>query len=286
MVVWVKVMNGQPGVDKPAGDQGGGKDVVPKLVFEPDSARQARIRKAWALAAWLILGCLAIVLVWLATYRPRLSGQDRDSELPVGVTAVPSVRSSSLYEQEVYAETGQSAETSSLSVSPAQQASPSPAEVADDIGRLARSALSRWSLVLDMTLAEELRPTRARDMLSGLATLRTQLDSADAETAVARDRSTEVGRATRTSTDNTYKLSVLYVASDRVAGELGRQAQEVRDYLQSVQAALRAAAAGDDDEFEVKANVANGHLRRAEKRRRLIDSRLQSLAQIAGEIGG
>lgn len=286
MVVWVKVMNGQPGVDKPASDQGGGKDVVPKLVFEPDSARQARIRKARALATWLILGSLAIVLVWLATYRPRLSGQDRDSELPAGVTAVPSVRSSSLYEREVYAETGQSDETSSLPASPAQQASPSPAEVADDIGRLARSALSRWSLVLDMTLAEELRPTRARDMLSGLTTLRTQLDSADAETAVARDRSTEVGRATRTSADNTYKLSVLYVASDRVAGELGRQAQEVRDYLQSVQAALRAAAAGDDDEFEVKANVANGHLRRAEKRRRLIDSRLQSLAQIAGEIGG
>ncbi len=286
MVVWAKVMNGQPGVDKPAGDQGGGKGVVPRLVFKPDSARQARIRKARVLATWLILCGLAIVLVWLATYRPRLSRQDRDSEFPAGVTAAPSVRPGSLYEREVQAQTRQSEGTSSLSVSSAQQASPSPAEVAGDIGRLARSALSRWSLVLDITLAEEVRPTLARDMLGGLAALRTQLDSADAEAAAAGSRSAEVGRATRTSTDNTYKLSVLYVASERVAEELGRQAQEVRDYLESVQAALRAAAAGDGDEFEVKANVANGHLRRAEKRRRLIDSRLQSLAQIAVEIGG
>ncbi|UCG42272.1 MAG: hypothetical protein JSU73_10385 [candidate division WOR-3 bacterium] len=280
-------MDEQPDAGKPVDDQGSGTDAVPKLVFQPDKARQARIRKTRALAAWLTLGGLAVALVWLATYRPRLLRKSDESELPAEASAVPAAGPGSSANRETSGDSGLSKAVSSLpEPAAAEQASFSPTETADDIGRLARSALSRWSLVLDVTLAEELSPDRAQDMLDLLAPLRTQLDSADADVAGTQNRVADVGRATRTVTGNAYKLSVLYVASEKVAEELGKQAGEIRDYFESIQAALRAAAAGEDGEFEVKVNVANGHLKRVEMRDRLIGRRLRSLKQVAGEVEG
>jgi hypothetical protein len=266
--------------------QDSGNDTAPRLVYVPDTAKQARIRRIRSVATWLILGGLAAVLVWLATYRPRLLRQSPDTEFPTETSTVARTRTDSPTGRDVQAETLQSEKAPSLSTPSMGQASLSPTEAAEEIGHLARSALGRWNLVFGVTLMEEVKPANARDMLEALAALGTQLDSADDEVAEARDRTTDVGRASRTDTGSAYKLSVLYVASEKATEELGRQAEEVRDYLESVQAALRAAAAGEEDEFEVKSNVANGHLRRAEKRRRVIDRRLQSLVQVAREIGG
>jgi hypothetical protein len=279
-------MDEPPSSGKLEGSQGVGNDTSPRLVYVPDTAKQARIRRIRSVATWLILGGLAAVLIWLATYRPRFLRQSPDAEFPTETGAVARTRPGYPTGRDDPAEIRQPEKAPSLPTPLVGQASLSPAEAAEEIGHLARSALGRWNLVFGVTLTEEVKPANARDMLGALAALGTQLDSADDEVAEARARTTDVRKASRTAAGIAYKLSVLYVASEKATEELGRQAEEVRDYLESVQAALRAAAAGEEDEFEVKLNVANGHLRRAAKRRQLIDRRLQSLAQMAREIGG
>jgi hypothetical protein len=279
-------MDEPPSSGKLEGSQGVGNDTSPRLVYVPDTAKQARIRRIRSVATWLILGGLAAVLIWLATYRPRFLRQSPDAEFPTETGAVARTRPGYPTGRDDPAEIRQPEKAPSLPTPLVGQASLSPAEAAEEIGHLARSALGRWNLVFGVTLTEEVKPADARDMLGALAALGTQLDSADDEVAEARARTTDVRKASRTAAGIAYKLSVLYVASEKATEELGRQAEEVRDYLESVQAALRAAAAGEEDEFEVKSNVANGHLRRAAKRRQLIDRRLQSLAQMAREIGG
>jgi hypothetical protein len=279
-------MDEPPSSGKLEGSQGVGNDTSPRLVYVPDTAKQARIRRIRSVATWLILGGLAAVLIWLATYRPRFLRQSPDAEFPTETGAVARTRPGYPTGRDDPAEIRQPEKAPSLPTPLVGQASLSPAEAAEEIGHLARSALGRWNLVFGVTLTEEVKPANARDMLGALAALGTQLDSADDEVAEARARTTDVRKASRTAAGIAYKLSVLYVASEKATEELGRQAEEVRDYLESVQAALRAAAAGEEDEFEVKSNVANGHLRRAAKRRQLIDRRLQSLAQMAREIGG
>ncbi|MEO0080179.1 MAG: hypothetical protein ABIK44_05840 [candidate division WOR-3 bacterium] len=261
----------KPPEDSNKPERNGIKEAEPRptLVFKPDPSRERRIAqfRKWVLIVTAVIVGTALVLILRIqpdALRPRpapLHSQSLPPSAPEKTTPSPVVSAGSVTEDQ-----------RAVLVAAAVQAVAS-------IDSAVAWAMSRWQraqacLPTVMPVAEQLEPAIARVRQAQVIAESAALDLTAAQQAAERIRET----SRRPGLDG-YRLSILYTAAQNYLSLLNTDLQDRRAYLEASSQAFQALANSDQNEFEIKQNVANGYARKIDIRQRRIQQAKQQLQE-------
>ncbi len=250
----------------------------PFLEFKPDERKLAKIALFRRITLWGTLIFIAGMLLWAIVFLPRISPQRKvEEKKPPGAELTPEEKAAPP-RVDYQSSAGKEAVVSKEEKMVWAQAR----AMGRSIDSSVNIAINQWQRVQKLIDIGKMAKDKIEEALKRIESARAVSDSAGQMVELAQRLLTGLQALTRTSGSGSVRVRGTYAAAREYLRLVAEERGDRENYLFAWEQAVRALKDGDEAEFEIKENVANGYLKKSETRqKRLSRSRAQLKAALS-----